>query len=41
MREEEKERSMRMSKSNFVVEAGKNPRMSTPRTQWSNDRFYE
>lgn len=30
-----------MGKSNFVVEAGKNPKLSTPRTQWSNNRFYD
>ena len=30
-----------MGKSNFVVEAGKNPKMSTPRTEWSNNRFYD
>jgi hypothetical protein len=41
LKEEEKERSMRMSKSNFVVEAGKNPKLNTPRTQWSNNRFYD
>ena len=41
MQEEEKERSMRMGNTNFVVEAGKNPKLSTPRTQWSNNRFYD
>lgn len=30
-----------MNKSNFVMEAGKNPKLSTPRTQWSNNRFYD
>jgi hypothetical protein len=30
-----------MGKSNFVVEAGKNPKFSTPRTQWSQNRFID
>jgi pre-mRNA-splicing factor ATP-dependent RNA helicase DHX38/PRP16 len=38
LQEEEVERSKRMSKSNFVVEAGKNPHLGTPRTQGSMNR---
>ena len=41
MLEEEKERSLRMSKSNYVVQAGKNPKMGTPRTDWPSERFDE
>lgn len=35
--EDEKERVIRMNKANYV-EAGKNTKFQTPRTQWSNAR---